>query len=77
MNKRIKATVRNLFLTKGMKYTARQINAFCNFNDARKVISDLRKEGMSIRDYRNDDGTKTYYLVPDNQLNLWEGLDNG
>lgn len=75
--KRIKATVRNLFLTKGMKYTARQINDFVGFSDARKVISDLRKEGMSIRDFRNEDNTKTYYLLPDNQLNLWKGLGNG
>lgn len=51
-----------------MKFTARQINDFVGFSDSRKMISDLRKSGMPIRDYRNDDGTKTYFLG---------GLDNG
>lgn len=77
MKKRIKATVRNLFLTNGMKYTARQINDFVGFSDSRKIISDLRKEGMQIQDYWNDNHTKTYFLSPDYQLNLWEGNSNG
>lgn len=75
--KRIKATVRNLFLTNGMKYTARQINDFVGFSDSRKVISDLRKSGMPIRDYRSENGCKVYYLDATNQLNLFGGCDNG
>ena len=68
MTKRIKATVKMMFQIVGSKYTAVEINRFLNISDARKVISDLRNEGMPILDYRNDDGTKTYYLG---------GLDNG
>lgn len=68
MAKRIKATVKMMFQIIGSKYTAIEINRFLNISDARKVISDLRKEGMPIRDFRNKDNSKTYYLG---------GLDNG
>lgn len=54
--------VRKLFLS-GEKFTARQINDLVGFNDARKVISDLRrKEGMNILDVRLDDRHKLYWL---------------
>lgn len=68
MEKRIKATIKMMFQIVGSKYTAVEINRFLNISDARKVISDLRKEGMPIRDFRNKDNSKTYYLG---------GLDNG
>jgi hypothetical protein len=68
MAKRIKATVKMMFQIIGSKYTAIEINRFLNISDARKVISDLRNEGMPIRDFRNKDNSKTYYLG---------GLDNG
>ena len=58
-------------LKAGEKLTARQINQICNFNDGRKLISDLRKE-VFIGDFRNPDRTKTYFLVPDSQLSLFE-----
>lgn len=54
------------------KRTAKELNVMFFFNDARKVISVLRGEGYRIRDYRNDDGTKTYFLVPDSQLSIFE-----
>ncbi len=44
-----KRQIRLLFLS-GEKYTARQINALANCNDARKCISELRAEGMNIQD---------------------------
>lgn len=66
-----------MFLTKGMRYTARQINEFVGFNDARKIISILRKEGMNIVDITLKNGCKLYWLESDNQLNIWEGNSNG
>jgi hypothetical protein len=40
--------IRLLFLSGG-SYTARQINALANCNDARKCISNLRAGGMNIK----------------------------
>lgn len=48
------------------------------FNDTRKMISDLRKEGYDIKDYRLNDGRKVYYMVQDRQLSLFgEGGNYG
>ena len=45
----IRATVRSLFLS-GRKLTAREINMITSSNDARKVISELRRSGWNITD---------------------------
>ncbi len=67
-----KRQVRLLFLS-GNKYTAKEINAVVGFNDARKVISDLRhKEGMRIKDVRLDNHCKLYWLEPDDQPTLFD-----
>jgi len=64
------AKIRSLF-NGGGKYTARQLNALCGFNDSRKVISVLRQEGMNIRDLRLENQCKIYWLeVSENQLKL-------
>ena len=47
----IRATVRALFLS-GRKLTAREINMITCSNDARKVISELRRSGWNITDLR-------------------------
>ena len=66
-----KRQVRLLFLS-GRKLTAREINREIGFNDARKVISDLRhKEGWRIRDVRLNNGCKLYWLDKDNQPTLF------
>ena len=59
-------------LKSGLKCTAKGLNSMFDFNDARKVISLLRADGYEIQDYRNNDGTKTYFLKFDGQLNLFE-----
>ena len=67
----IAAKIRALFLTGG-KYTAKQINPACGFNDSRKAISVLRSSGMNIQDMRMDDRCKLYWLVQDDsQLSLF------
>ena len=63
---RIRATVRALFRT-GKKLTAKDINNFTKSNDARKIISDLRKEGYNIQDVRQANRCKLYWLVVDNR----------
>ena len=63
---RIRATVRSLFRS-GRKLTAKEINDLTNSNDARKVISDLRKEGYNIQDIRQANMCKLYWLIPDNK----------
>jgi hypothetical protein len=50
--------------------TAKGANEHCNFNDTRKVISVLRRNGYNIKDRRRPNGTKEYSLVTDNQLSL-------
>lgn len=60
---RIIQSVRNLFLSGG-KYTAKDINALCPTNDARKLISYLRhEEGWNITDCRLPNGCKLYWLI--------------
>ncbi|MDH6343329.1 hypothetical protein M2480_001318 [Parabacteroides sp. PFB2-12] len=61
---RIYSTVRALFL-QGYKLTAKQINAITGSNDARKIISDLRREGWNIVDLRMPNGCKLYWLAED------------
>ena len=64
------AKIRALFLT-GERYSAKQLNALCSFNDSRKAISVLRADGMNIRDIRLQNGCKLYWYVRDvNQLTL-------
>lgn len=68
---RIKATVKALFL-QGQKLTAKEINSITGSNDARKVISVLRSQGMNITDLVLPGGCKMYWLVPDDrQLSLF------
>jgi len=70
-NTAIIAKVRGLF-NSGCKYTAKELNALCRFNDSRKVISVLRSEGMDIRDLRLENQCKLYWLQPnENQLKLF------
>lgn len=59
-------------LSSGQRFTAKQLNDKFNFNDSRKVISVLRKEGKVINDIRQSDKTKIYFLVKDSQLSLFE-----
>ena len=70
-NKRIIQSVQSLFLS-GQKLTAIQINKSLGTNDARKVISTLRREGMKIIDVRLENHCKLYWHVNDsNQLSLF------
>jgi len=72
---RIIQQVRAIFLS-GRKVTAKEINAETDSNDARRVISTLRKdEGWNIQDVSLDDGRKLYWLEPDKrQMSIdWEG----
>lgn len=57
----ISATVRSLFLS-GRKLTAREINMITGSNDARKVISVLRRSGWNITDLRLSSGCKLYWI---------------
>lgn len=67
---RVKCQIRKLFRDGG-KYTAKQLNEIIGGNDARKVISDLRrKEKMNIKDIRQNNNCKLYWLEPDNQPTL-------
>ena len=69
---RIKATARALFLS-GKKLTARELNEFTCSNDARKVISSLRRDGLNIVDFVYPDGHKLYWLATDSlQLDIFE-----
>lgn len=63
---RIRATVRSLFRS-GKRLTAKDINNLTNSNDARKVISDLRKDGYNIQEVRQANMCKLYWLIPDNK----------
>lgn len=65
-----KIQIRTLFRAGG-KYTAVQLNQIIGFNDARKVISDLRRDGMYIKDVRLEDRRKLYWLADDGQLSLF------
>lgn len=66
-----KQTMLNL-LRRGHRYTAVDTNSLFHFNDARKIISDLRKDGYKILDYRLADGRKVYYMQQDRQLSLFD-----
>lgn len=63
-NTNIIQSVRSLFIS-GEKLTAIQINRVVGTNDARKVISTLRREGMTIKDVRMESGCKLYWFVSD------------
>jgi hypothetical protein len=66
------AKIKAFFLS-GNKYTAKQLNALCGFNDSRKVISVLRANGMDIKDVRLENQCKLYWYVSnENQLSIWE-----
>lgn len=56
-----KRQIRLLFL-QGGKYTAKEINQIIRGNDARKIISLLRSEGMNIKDVVLDNQCKLYWL---------------
>jgi hypothetical protein len=43
--------------------TAKGANDYCGFNDTRKIISVLRREGYKIYDRRLPNGCKQYYLA--------------
>ena len=66
--KTTRTTVRALFLS-GRKLTAKEINLVTGGNDARKVISDLRKEGLNVQDIRQSDRCKLYWLAQSNSVN--------
>ena len=65
--------IRSLFMT-GRKFYAKELNELAHTNDARKFISDLRREGIDIQDSWQPNGCKLYWInLNDNrQLNLWE-----
>ena len=72
-----KIKVRQLFLTGG-KFTAKEINDRIGFNDARKVISDLRnKEHFKIKDVRLENNCKLYWLEQISQPTLFDQLQGG
>jgi hypothetical protein len=56
-------------LKAGNKITAVGLNREIGFNDARKAISVLREKGYPIRDFRQADHRKVYYLPYD-----WEQI---
>ncbi|SBW03801.1 conserved hypothetical protein [uncultured Dysgonomonas sp.] len=69
----INGTIRALF-SSGRKLTAKQINSITGSNDARKQISNLRREGWNITDLRLPDNCKLYWLIsPSKQLSLFQG----
>ena len=66
------AKIKGLFLS-GERYTAKQLNALCGFNDSRKAISVLRAGGLKIQDLRLENNCKLYWLEKDRQqLSLFE-----
>ncbi|MDH6357636.1 AbrB family transcriptional regulator [Parabacteroides sp. PF5-9] len=70
---RIQSTIQNLF-SSGRKLTAKEINSITGSNDARKQISNLRREGWNITDMRLPDNRKLYWLIsPSKQLSLFQG----
>lgn len=71
-----KQTMLNL-LRRGQRITATEANGMFRFNDTRKMISDLRKDGYRIKDYRLADGRKVYYMQQDRQLSLFDEANQG
>jgi hypothetical protein len=59
-------------LKSGQKGTAIGFNRAIGTNDARKAISDLRKLGYPIMDWRQSDNRKVYFLPFD-----WEQIMSG
>lgn len=76
-SQRIIITIRGLFLS-GRKFTAKEINEITGSNDARKVISTLRRDRWRIVDVLQPDRCKLYWLEQDDkQLDLFgEEADN-
>lgn len=62
----IRTAIKNLFRS-GKKFTAKRINQLTLSNDARKQISELRREGWDIRDIRQSDNSKLYWLAEDDR----------
>ena len=64
--------IRSLFL-RGGRYTAQEINQIIGTNDARRFITDLRRSGMNIKDFRLPNGCKEYWYPIDEckQLSFW------
>lgn len=62
----IRSAIKNLFRS-GKKFTAKKINQLTRSNDARKRISELRREGWDIQDLRQPDGSKLYWLAEDDR----------
>lgn len=58
---RITKLIAELFAA-GDKYTAIELNQLTQHNDARKIISDLRKAGFPIVAQRLPDGRNLYYM---------------
>lgn len=56
-----KRAVRKLFIDGG-RYTASDINRIIGTNDARKLISTLRKEGFNLKDEVTENRKKIYWL---------------
>jgi len=56
---------------KDERLTAIELNRYFHFNDARKVISELRAIGYRIADYRLPNRCKVYFLKESPQLELF------
>ena len=63
----------------GGRYTARDLNIITGQNDARKRISELRREGMNIKSiWLDKPRCKIYWLEPDDHPTLFgEEVCNG
>ena len=57
-----KQTIRAI-LRSGKRVTAKDLNTITGTNDARKQISDLRKEGWNIQDIQLSNRCKLYWLA--------------
>ena len=69
-NSNIKQKVLGVF-SSGNSYLATDINSLVGFNDARKLISVLRRDGYLIKDKKVAGGRKLYWLESDSrQLSL-------
>lgn len=71
----IRATIKALFRS-GKKFTAKKINQLTHSNDARKQISELRRKGWNIKDLRQSNGCKLYWLAEDDRQGVlnFQGL---
>lgn len=66
----VRSTIKALFRS-GKKFTARKINQLTRSNDARKQISELRRAGWDIRDIRQSDNSKLYWLAEDDRQGMF------